>query len=1124
MACGSFRSNIHLKIDNCSKSTFEKTNSIKTSYLVEKSNGTMINVKNLPHVRLGIAETEFGQLDLHFAIIEPDNYTIAEVKSIVYFEIKKSMREFNITTSSCFFSEMKNFEKKTDNELSIEEITCNLSHHDFFKIIEYLFINKFMTNLPIMFFETFGNKRSTICNSLDFKNIKDKISSTFNEIGHSFLNVDVCISTSFGSGTVTFANENFFKETKLHPNYTPLFTNTVLNCHQNTIDSKTGKTKTAGVFDQVSKINFYSTFTYYFNFDSFPNYVFPLTNSLMLNKFFGHRIFSNPGKFEKLKNKYLEIRSKIDQDITAGTGLYRTEIRTNLIKAPKLLEILKTYIKPHNFNYYDSKQFFDVIHANITRFIKIIEAPDGIDSITTPESLVKSLIAEYILKTLYITGSTTNSVFTKTSKQIIYDNIKLSSNSIAVLNNIYEAVNAVYESLDYPQKLELLTKQINYSFPLGDLKKPLLIDLIDTAFNFRNSNINMLEKMVLSYIREKTGYDVQNFDLLKLPISNNNKVGVAVALKKIFIHSNFKIESSVTKIFYTLYKMKHSIESDTEALSNLINFFKNNDIRTVYKSKVFNKLDKINLSYSKLKTNKPKIISDREQTFKTYIALCTIKASSSKTIDHHEMIRYLHALYHYTDSGKRITSVMYDFAYGITPVRNMFWVKNKLHQLSTFMLNNQADFINIITQIKEWSPDKFNWIDRQRFFMLHGITLDENLSNLYLKLMTYDIDAWWESPVKLKLSQDTPYDIFYKIVKSASIYLSIATKITEWSSIPVLAIIPVRTTEIFEIQETPLTQEIAKIDEQIGMEEVDEIEEIGMSNDDEIENQYSEHLDFFDNYLDLDPISLNEEFQNYTFINTLPDDLREAILLNETKTVFKRPIVDIPWSQKRLKSDVDKKIIFDSLYQSYIFQISKLGSLLETMPFTNVQDNFDSYVSPIDTELDTFVPPIDNDFFEFDTFTPQIETVISAPSLYKEKLFSKYRYRTFNLKKARKDMFSFDYRPSVTEWNNLINSMVKDNELSILPSSDSSMNYKFNIKIEKASGYLNHQYMLKTISRSLSKNSLARVSASKLRDNVRSSMRPSMIEWERYLQDLVNDGFLVLLEEDRVVYYKLRSY
>lgn len=333
-----------------------------------------------------------------------------------------------------------------------------------------------------------------------------------------------------------------------------------------------------------------------------------------------------------------------------------------------------------------------------------------------------------------------------------------------------------------------------------------------------------------------------------------------------------------------------------------------------------------------------------------------------------------------------------------------------------------------------------------------------------------------------------------------------------------------RTTEIFEIQETPLTQEIAKIDEQIGMEEVEEIEEIGMSNDDEIENQYSEHLDFFDNYLDLDPIPLNEEFQNHTFINTLPDDLREAILLNETKTVFKRPIVDIPWSQKRLKSDVDKKIIFDSLYQSYIFQISKLGSLLETMPFTNVQDNFDSYVSPIVNELDTFVPPIDNDFFEFDTFTPQIETVISAPSLYKEKLFSKYRYRTFNLKKARKDMFSFDYRPSVTEWNNLINSMVKDNELSILSSSDSSMNYKFNIKIEKASGYLNHEYMLKTITRSLSKNSLARVSASRLRENLRNSMRPSVIEWEKYLQDLVNDGYLVLLEEDRVVYYKLRSY
>ena len=111
---------------------------------------------------------------------------------------------------------------------------------------------------------------------------------------------------------------------------------------------------------------------------------------------------------------------------------------------------------------------------------------------------------------------------------------------------------------------------------------------------------------------------------------------------------------------------------------------------------------------------------------------------------------------------------------------------------------------------------------------------------------------------------------------------------------------------------------------------------------------------------------------------------------------------------------------------------------------------------------------------------------------------------------------------NVSVSDNYIKHLVGSNILSEFKSND-GLKYKFNLRAEKTGKYLSYEYMKKSVKRSLNKEISKKLSASRLRHNVSGVLRPLMIEWENYLNDMVQDDCLIKSEDEIIPVYSLRS-
>lgn len=152
----------------------------------------------------------------------------------------------------------------------------------------------------------------------------------------------------------------------------------------------------------------------------------------------------------------------------------------------------------------------------------------------------------------------------------------------------------------------------------------------------------------------------------------------------------------------------------------------------------------------------------------------------------------------------------------------------------------------------------------------------------------------------------------------------------------------------------------------------------------------------------------------------------------------------------------------------------------------------------------------------------QHENTSVAGISYREKLFSKYRYKMFNPSDARNSMYTKSYRPGINNWSKCIRDMVKSQLLSCINVNGVSF-YKFNLKTETSGKFLTHDYMIKSLTRSINKEPLKRISAGNSRKKLLKAMRPNITDWDFYLQDLVNDSYLNIDETSVIHYYTLYS-
>lgn len=659
-----YKSNIQVDINNSPQRVFSHDNVIKTNYKFNLENDTPKSIKKLPHCRLGTSlSTEFGSLDIYLVLLN-SNLPAQELKSIVYSEMKKSIQNLGQQASSFFFTKISEIKATSDQELNSEEIKCIVSCHDFIKALEFLFIQRFIDNDPVIFFETFGNKRSTITNNIDIDTLKLKIFSTFDRKYEKYIFVDVCLSVSYGTGTVTVARPKFFDQVKTRPNYSPLFSDTVLNCHRTINNSNTKAVKKGiGIFKHCFKLNFYSTFKYYLDFDKSLNYQFPLSLNSFLTDIYGHKVYATPKKFLNLTSAYESVEKASINDITGGTCFYRCELRANLKKINRIISKLKKTLTVDNFGYFNSRDFFKVIQINLNNFIKLIKGKSLEKTDNDFDSKVFSIIAEYIMKTLYTAGSKPTSTFSNVINNIIVENISRFHDSIGVLTNIHIVVDQAFSTLNTNDKCELLKTQVLYAKGLNVIKKTLLNQVLMASFNILPLNINNCIKwMIETYLIEKHNNLTYYFSDIETPVDHQNQIYIITALKKIFIASPDSKRSSIAKFFFTFFKLKNSISSDNEALSIIANFMKDNGIVSIYKHKLPGRNDMLKINYTKIERLVPQVqpvnTIDKDHLLTQFKATGAYEGSKIKKVKDDEIIRYINAMYKYTDSNKRVLNVL----------------------------------------------------------------------------------------------------------------------------------------------------------------------------------------------------------------------------------------------------------------------------------------------------------------------------------------------------------------------------------------------------------------------------------------------------------------------------------
>lgn len=761
-----FLGDLIIDIDNISYSTYDPKIQIKHLF---KVNNSVLDIKKEVHIKIGTINTLFGLLDLYIVLFNTS-------EDNTWFKKKLFEMFSNLILESTIHLASKQFIELISNRInSNKRLTGKLVNVDAIKILELIIED--ITNLePMLYFETFGNKTSTICTSLDFNNIYKRIESTFTHEIKNIAIVDLCISTSLGNHKITLANDRFFKDLKLEPNYILLFSETVKNLYLKTITSN-GEFNKIGEKFNCYKINFYSTFKYHLDIEKTEMYQMTLSIACLLTNFYGHTVYSQKQKFDNLENSFKSICTKALNDKNA-TCPYRTELRLNLNEAESSLRILLNYLKLENFSYYESNIFFKIMQKNINSFLKCINF-NKIENINN-KIIAKAILSEVVLKQLYLTGMNQSNMLPEDINILISDQFKYFNKGIGTIVNLDNKIEIILNSLDLRIITKLIKNQIVFAPRLSSIKKDLIIKVILYSVFEHEYDFNNLFDI---FVQEITQDITKNIDVLKVPMQSveldteNKKVHLTKLLKLIFIKNEKKCKSSLVQVLFSNYIKQYDF-SEEIGISNLITFIRNNAIKVLLKKSRSKEIKAVEFTFEP--TDKKDINRIKKELLVNFNNNINFE-NTSRRVDDDEIIRYIHALVKYNNSNNKINDILFDFSYGFYPVRNYNWIKNRVHYLSKVMKTKEI-FNTTITEVKNWLPTTFSLADRKTYFSINNIELSDEKIEIYNNLLEIDTNEWMKDEFMNQIKNINNYEIFKLAVQNSFSYINKLQILDNWNA------------------------------------------------------------------------------------------------------------------------------------------------------------------------------------------------------------------------------------------------------------------------------------------------------------------------------------------------------
>lgn len=801
-----FKPVLEIELDNCNDD--EPKHTIKTEHVINTTVYESKPIKDFPQLYIGKATTaNFGEIDIFIVITEIDDFyeSYVNLKLDTYEEIKKAME--TLITEAPGAQHCK-ITPLSDN-LRKEKLQCKLKPKYFGVIFERLIKNNLRGLRPCVYFESFGSKSHTITENLIFEDLLKEVGLVFQKEAFPWVYIDSCISVSFGAEKVTLATNKFFERVKLKPNYNPLFSDTVLNCHQNTFNYKLGEPNQAGIFKNVYKVNFYSTFAYQFEFDKTSTFKFPLTIAQMLTNFYGHRIYSQKNKFNKLYYKYREIFADVISHPAKGMSVYRCEMRTKLKDAAYNLASLNFELCPTVFGYYYSISFFSYLQENINLFTNIIKTgiknretnnnDERQQEKKTVDDFTISIITEYIFRNIFLMGADPNSILTKIHNQYIKENIGISSDSVRILYELEATVFGIYQELTEEDKKRLVMKQIKLVYCNDNKRSILVTDLIDFTFELRNCCSGdfktFIGRMLKTYLKDILEEEFDSFEKFTTSYEGVKTLSVKKILQKAFISSksNQKAKSTVPKIMFDLIKERFNYDKNCYFLETIYEYMQNEGIK-VFPFGLNSKTAKIvNLEYSASNDidQERSVIEVRKTILKELndkISEENIQPMNIGQLTDDELIRLVNAMFKYKGKFDRFSKSLFDFSYGFYPVRNSNWLKNRVNQtLNKIITKNETEeenksyFKDFIEKARIWTPEKFTIDQRKEYLKAHIKDVSPEMIDLVSNLVKIDSELWYDSKFTDEIHNASDYDIFYGVAKNAKNVQDKRSLIKRWS-------------------------------------------------------------------------------------------------------------------------------------------------------------------------------------------------------------------------------------------------------------------------------------------------------------------------------------------------------
>lgn len=182
---------------------------------------------------------------------------------------------------------------------------------------------------------------------------------------------------------------------------------------------------------------------------------------------------------------------------------------------------------------------------------------------STHDAIAFGIIAEYIFKSIYISGSGYNSIVPRKSNDIFRRMLRTSTDSLSVLTGVGKAVKAVYDDLTKDERHTLILNQAKYIFSSCDRRNKLILGVIDIAYKLDIlDEKRLIFKLFEMYLLEKTNALEYSINNLKESLINCGKISAKRAFKKIFELSSASVKSTWTKVVFKQFycKKKNAIK------------------------------------------------------------------------------------------------------------------------------------------------------------------------------------------------------------------------------------------------------------------------------------------------------------------------------------------------------------------------------------------------------------------------------------------------------------------------------------------------------------------------------------------------------------------------------------